>query len=214
MGLRERKKEQTRRLIADTAWRLFADRGFDQVPVAEVAKAAEVSVATVFNYFPAKEDLFFSGLSVFGDNLRAAVADRASGEPVTTAVRDFLLDSGGLLDLVERGDPASLDRLRTVQRVIAESPTLAARERDTLAAIAAALADQLAEESGGDPADHVTAHGVAAALLGVHRALVDLVRRRVLAEEGLESLAADVRAYCTAAFDRLADGLRDYAPKP
>ena len=213
MGLRERKKEQTRRLIADTAWRMFADRGFDQVTVAEVANSAEVSVATVFNYFPAKEDLFFSGLSVFGDGLRAAVADRAPGESAIMAVRDFLLDSGGLLELVESGDEESLDRLRTVQRVIAESPTLVARERDTLAEIAAALAGQLAEEAGGEPADHVIAHGVAAALLGVHRALVDLVRRRVLTDERLGSLAADVRAYCISAFDRLADGLRDYAPK-
>jgi AcrR family transcriptional regulator len=213
MGLRERKKEQTRRLIGDTAWRMFADRGFDQVTVAEVAKAAEVSVATVFNYFPVKEDLFFSGLSVFGDKLRTAVADRAPGEPAIAAVRDFLLDTGGLLDLVEHGDQESLHRMRTVQRVIAESPTLVARERDTLAAIAAALAEQLAEEAGGEPADHVTAHGVAAALLGVHRALVDLVRRRVLADERLESLATDVRAYCLTAFDQLAEGLRDYATK-
>ena len=59
MGLRELKKEQTRQHIADTAWQLFIDRGFDQVSVAEVARAAQVAEATVFNYFPSKEDLFY-----------------------------------------------------------------------------------------------------------------------------------------------------------
>ena len=79
MGLRARKKEQTRQLIADTAWRLFADRGFEQVTVAEVARQAEVAVATVFNYFPTKEDLFYSRLETFGARLVDAVAARPPG---------------------------------------------------------------------------------------------------------------------------------------
>ena len=58
-GLRERKKARTRALLAETARGLFAARGFDAVTVAEVAEAAEVSVTTVFNYFPTKEDLFY-----------------------------------------------------------------------------------------------------------------------------------------------------------
>jgi AcrR family transcriptional regulator len=65
MGLRERKKEQTRQLIADRAWRLFAEHGFDRVTVAEVAREAEVAEATVFNYFRTKEDLFYSRLEAF-----------------------------------------------------------------------------------------------------------------------------------------------------
>src|SRR4029453_8559307 len=80
MGLRERKKEQTRQLIAQTAWRLFADRGFDGVTVAEVARQAEVAVATVFNYFPTKEDLFYERLEAFEARLMEAVATRAAGE--------------------------------------------------------------------------------------------------------------------------------------
>ena len=74
-GLRERKKQQTRQLIADKARRLFAECGFEQVTVAQVAEAADVAEATVFNYFPTKEDLFYSGLEAFEDALLDAIRE-------------------------------------------------------------------------------------------------------------------------------------------
>ena len=80
MGLRELKKEQTRQLIADTAWRLFADRGFDNVTVAEIAREAQVAEATVFNYFRSKEDLFYSRFEAFSARLADAVRDRDPGD--------------------------------------------------------------------------------------------------------------------------------------
>src|SRR5919198_3702495 len=96
MGLRERKKEQTHQLIAETAWRLFADRGFDQVTVAEVARAAQVATATVFNYFPTKEDLFFFRLEAFAARLVDAISARPEQESVLVAFRRHLLAPGGL----------------------------------------------------------------------------------------------------------------------
>src|SRR5918994_7068400 len=96
-GLRERKKEQTRQLIADTARRLFAERGFESVTVAEVARAANVAEKTVFNYFPTKEELFYSRLKAFEEELLDAVRERAPGESIVAAVRDFLLGQGGVL---------------------------------------------------------------------------------------------------------------------
>lgn len=209
LGLRERKKERTRRLIADTAWRLFADRGFEQVTVAEVARQAEVAVATVFNYFPTKEDLFFFRLEAFGAHLVDAVATRAAGEPVLVAFRRHLLSSGGLLAQVEDGDLQALERLRTVNRVIAASPALQAREQQAFARNAEALAARLAAETGA-PADDLRPQVAANALIGVQRALLDYTRRRVLADEEPTRLAADVRRLSEDAFALLAQGLGDY----
>ena len=86
-GLRERKKQQTRQLIADTARELFAERGFEAVTVSDIARAADVSAQTVFNYFPTKEDLFYSRLEAFESELVAAVRDRAPDESVSVGLR-------------------------------------------------------------------------------------------------------------------------------
>src|SRR6266700_6857262 len=94
MGLRELKKAQTRQLIADTAWRLFVERGFDRVTVAEVAREAQVAEATVFNYFASKEDLFYSRLEAFGARLTDAILDREPGESALAAFRGALLAEG------------------------------------------------------------------------------------------------------------------------
>lgn len=208
MGLRELKKEQTRQLIVDAAWRLFADRGFDDVTVTEVAREAQVAKATVFNYFPTKEDLFFPRLEDFAARLVEAVATRDTGEAVLAAFRRHLLGAGGLLDRVEAGDAEALHRLRTVNRVIAASPALRAREREAIAAGADALAALLTSETGA-PAGDIDAQAVANALIGIHRALVDYVRRRVLADDRLTRLAADVREQATHAFALLEHGLGD-----
>lgn len=59
MGLRELKKQKTRKAISDLATTLFIERGFNQVTTAEIAEKAEVSVPTLFKYFPTKESLVF-----------------------------------------------------------------------------------------------------------------------------------------------------------
>src|SRR6266536_418512 len=172
MGLRELKKEQTRQLIAGTAWRLFADRGFDQVTVAEVAREAQVAEATVFNYFSTKEDLFYWRLEAFGTRLADAISARPAGEPVLAAFRRALMAEGGLLTQLEAGDPEALARLRTVNRVIAASPALLAREQQAITRNAESLAALLAAEIGA-PADDLIPQVAANALMGVHRALAD-----------------------------------------
>src|SRR6187431_2329121 len=117
LGLRERKKRKTRELIAETARQLFAERGFEQVTVTEIAREAEVSPATVFNYFPTKEDLFYSRLEAFEDELLTAIRERAPGESVLQAFGRFVLSQHGLL-----ADDDATAQLRTVTRVITASP--------------------------------------------------------------------------------------------
>jgi AcrR family transcriptional regulator len=212
MGLRELKKEQTRQLIADTAFRLFADRGFEKVSVAEIARDAQVAEATVFNYFPSKEDLFYSRLEAFGSRLTEEVSARAPGEPAIAAFRRALLAENGLLAQVEAGDPEALARLRTVSRVIDASPALRAREQQAIARNASAPALLAAETGAGG--DDLRPQVAANALLGLHRALIDYVRRRVLGGGELTGLAAEVRKLTSAAFALLEDGLRDYAAAP
>jgi AcrR family transcriptional regulator len=210
MSLRERKKEQTRQLIADTARRLFAERGFDAVTVAEVAREADVSEKTVFNYFPTKEELFYSRLEAFEEELLQAVRERAPGSSILAAVRGFLLAERGVLALRSDGsDEEATEQLRTVTRVITESPALLARERQVFARYEQALAALIATETGARPGA-IEPPVAANALVGVHRALIGYVRERALAGAAASQVGREVRARARRAFDLLEEGLGDY----
>jgi AcrR family transcriptional regulator len=210
-GLRERKKQQTRQLIADTARRLFAERGFEGVTVAEVARRADVSEATVFNYFPTKEDLFYSGLEEFEEKLLAAVRDRKPGMSVLAAFRDFMLVERGVFDMkAAGGDDEATERVRTITRVITESPALLARERQVFAEYSSSLAALIAEETGAATGDVLPA-AAANALIGVHRSLIDYVRERTMAGARASQISRGVRAQAKKAFAQLEEGLADYA---
>ena len=177
LGLRELKKQRTRQLIADTAWRLFAERGFDQVPVAHIAREAEVSEATVFNYFPTKEDLVFHRLEAFEQELLSAIRDRPPGESIVQAFGGFVLRPRGFL---ASEDPGATEGMRTVARVMTGSPALLARQREILDRYTSTLASLIAEEQG-MAADDVEPWVIANALLGLHRALISYTQREALA---------------------------------
>ena len=211
-GLRERKKQQARELIAETARRLFAERGFEGVTVAEIAREADVAEKTVFNYFPTKEDLFYSRLEAFEDELLEAVRTRAPGESVLQAFSRFLLAPRGVFARLEGDDSvAARERLRAMTRVVMESPALLARERQVFDRYTESLAALLAEE-GGAAAEDVEPWVAASALFGVHRALIDHIRRRTLAgDDDPARLARDLRARGKRAFQLLEAGLGGYA---
>ena len=207
LGLRERKKQQTRLHIAETARRLFLERGFDEVTVAEVAREADVSAGTVFNYFPTKEDLFYSGMEVFEERLIDAVRERPAGESVLAAVRRVVLDG---IPRLASDDTADL--IATAARIVASSRSLQAREREIVARYTDELGALIAEETN-RPADDVEPAAVAAALMGVQRALVAHVHAGVLAGRRGAKLASDARSQAKQAFARLEHGLGDYGVK-
>ena len=113
-GLRERKKRQTREAIAQTAMRLFFARGFDEVTVADVARAADVSEKTVFNYFPAKEDLVLHG----GEERRAALIEAIRGRPAGMSVVEPF--RAATLEFVERVEHDPLESIVGLPRLVAQ----------------------------------------------------------------------------------------------
>jgi AcrR family transcriptional regulator len=207
-GLRERKKVKNRELIADAARRLFLERGFENVTVADVASEAEVSEKTVFNYFPTKEDLFYARMETFEEDLLAAIRARGPGESVLAAFGRFVLQRRGLL--AER-DPAAVERLAAITWMITQSPALLARERQLFDRYTAALASLLAEEK--STPVQVEHRVVAGALIGVHRALVDYTRERILAGVRNPRLSRDVRRQGVRTLRVLEDGLGTYGIK-
>jgi AcrR family transcriptional regulator len=209
LGLRERKKQRTRKVIADAARGLFVERGFEGVTVAEVARAAEVSEATVFNYFPTKEDLLYWRLESFEQDLLQAVRERKPGESFLAAFGRFVLQRRGLL---AESDPDTIEFLAGLTRAIIESPALLARERQVFDRYTTSLAVLMAEETGAGP-DDVQPWIAANALMGVHRALVDYTRRRVVAGARNPGLARDVRTRGKRALAALETGLGDYGAR-
>jgi AcrR family transcriptional regulator len=206
VGLRERKKQRTRQLIAETARRLFAERGFDRVTVAEIARSAEVSQQTVFNYFPTKEDLFFSGLEVFEAELLDAIREREPGESILAAFFRFVTRPSGLL---AANDPNAIERLRGVARLIDESPVLLAREQQIYAAYTRELADLIADETNAQP-DDIAPWVAANAMIGLHKSLVDYVRRSVLkGEQERRRIVRRLRAQAREGLALLERGLSD-----
>jgi AcrR family transcriptional regulator len=210
LGLRERKKQQTRERIAETARELFAQRGFENVPVAEVARAADVSEQTVFNYFPTKEDLVYWQLGAFEEELLATIRERQPGESALDAFGRFLLAQRGLLG---RQDPEARERLAKITRMIADSPALVAREQQIFARYTDSLAALLAEELGADAAD-ARPWVAANAMMGMHRAVVDYARRRVMEGARHPALSREVHTRAEKALAQLHHGFGDYAVKP
>ncbi|MBD0671173.1 TetR family transcriptional regulator [Streptomyces sp. CBMA156] len=210
LPLRERKKIQTGLRLWRTAIGLFAERGFDQVSVAEIAAAAEVSKMTVFNYFPSKEDLVMGPMEQHLDEPARVVRERAPGTSAVAALRTHYLAA------LRRFDPStglSDDRIvLDVVRVIHQTPALLMRAtagfgQQTQTLLATELLAQ-------DPAhDELTARVAAAQLLAAQLTLTADNQRRMLAGGRAADALPVALDQAHRAFALVEQGLGDYCTR-
>lgn len=193
-GLRERKKERTRRLLADVALDLFEARGFDRTTVDDIAAAADVSPRTFFRYFAAKDEALFDRAADVQDQFRALLASRPTDEPLLVALREI---GTALL----AGELVEEDRVRRVLALVQTEPALRSRYEALMAMIEADLMAWAAERLGVPPSD-MRPRLLAAAVLAARRVAMDV---------WLESPGEDLSDQVSRAIDLLASGLTDGA---
>src|ERR1700761_9250537 len=224
-GLRERKKEQTRAVIARTAIQMFLERGFDHVSIAEIAAAAGVSKMTVTNYFPTKEDLVISAQVSLIPDLAGAVRGRAPGESAVAALHRFYR-----AELDRRAEWTQLhDGVTPFARMTLASPTLLGAFARTWGEVEAELARAFTEIEGSGPEeageasvadgdDGVTAGSVAARAMALlqsgapadrelARLAASITLPRIRAEVAAGQVGAVIRALSNANLVRQAAGL-------
>lgn len=194
MGLRERKKQRMYQDVSDIAVRLFLERGFDAVSVAEVAAAAGISKPTLFRYFPAKEDLVLHRIADHETEAARVVAGAA--DPVDALRRNFL---AGL----DRRDPVTglndHPEVLAFHRLLYGTPALVARAYAHVERSEAALAEAL---GGG-----LDAWLAAGQIIAVQRILAQENWRRIAAGESVEAVAPDAVRAAERAFRQLAEAL-------
>jgi AcrR family transcriptional regulator len=186
---RARKKAQTREHVRTVAQRLFAERGFDTVTIADVARDADVAVQTVFNHFASKEELFFDGHTPWVDGPAEAVRSRGPGVAPLAALRSYLVQICGALV----GSMGTEER-RRYMATLQGSDALRAHERELVYDSERRLTEALLDAWGGVPADGmdgvpaqpgVAAPLVAAIWLTAGRVLI--VENRPLVSDGADA---------------------------
>jgi AcrR family transcriptional regulator len=205
-GLRERKKRETRDAITRAAWRLFARRGFDAVTVADIARAAKVSEKTVYNYFPAKEDLVFGAGMQRTAALIEAVEARPEGASIVEPFRRWTMD---YLDRVEH-DP--VDAITAIPRLVMRSDQLRARLFIGWEQEAALLGPVIAEQAG-ESESALVPMVVARTLAWTHRVIFRAAFTRLIEGEDQAVVAAELREEARRAYDVLEEGLAGYGAR-
>lgn len=164
-GLRERRRDATRRSLEDAALRLFARDGFDATTVEAIAAAAEVSPRTFFRYFATKDEV----LNPERRTRQARLRDAVAAAPLE-GLDDLAVALAALADLAD--DLVADRELLLLQRqAVITSPVLRGRTYDVLQSWQQTLAVALAARRGA-PLDDLAALSAAAAGIGVWQAVV------------------------------------------
>jgi mycofactocin system transcriptional regulator len=143
-----RRRTTTQDHITDVALDLFADRGFDEVSVDDVAAAAGIARRTLFRYYPSKNAIPWGDFDAHLDHLRDLLDAVPRDAPVGTALRSALLAFNSF-------DAAETARHRTRMRVILETAALQAHSMTMYAGWRAVMAEFVARRLGLKAADLV-----------------------------------------------------------
>jgi TetR/AcrR family transcriptional regulator, regulator of mycofactocin system len=96
-GLRQRKKDSSRRAIEDAAWELFAEQGYEETSINDIAERANVAPRTFFRYFPTKEAVMYPQFDELLQSVRDEFHRRPADEPVITSLfESFEVLSGSI----------------------------------------------------------------------------------------------------------------------
>jgi len=150
-GLRERKRRLTRHLIADAATAMFASRGFDAVKVSEIADRVNVSMKTLYNYFPTKESMVLDDADKLIEGLATALRDRPTGMSITDAFVGALEANMDGFDLLD--DELAASVATTFEALVKQTPALHAHWLEIQDRLASVAAQQLALQAGIAPTD-------------------------------------------------------------
>ncbi|MFJ2263369.1 TetR/AcrR family transcriptional regulator [Streptomyces sp. NPDC087844] len=205
-GLRERKKRETRQRISDIATGLFLEHGFVTVTMVDVAEAADVSVNTVYNYFQAKEDLFFDRSRGVIDRLSRWVRGRDPGESAAAAVLRELREE------VEMVSPrvGLMEGYDRFMRVIHDAPALRSRLWSLQQEVHDHLADTLREETGAAPDDPTP--GLMAGQIGwLQQTVMSTVGREMVAGRDPAEVSREVLTLLDGMEDLLSEKVLNYA---
>ncbi len=175
---------RTRRLIADTAARLFAEHGYEHVTVSDVAREAEVAEQTVYNYFRTKEQLVTDREEQIRQRLCDLVRDRRPGTSAAAAVRGFVLESVAGI----RRIPPELWR-GELGHLAAISPAVQRLALELTDRQAAALAEVITDTSAVSPG---IAELQGIALAGVFRIIIGEAGRRTTEGQSQDTIADEL----------------------
>ncbi|MCO5985139.1 TetR/AcrR family transcriptional regulator [Actinoallomurus spadix] len=175
MGLRERKKRQTRRAIAEAALRLFAERGYEETTIADIAGAADVSPRTFFSYFPSKEDVVFAEIDERLTEVREGIDRRPADETPLESMRRIVLE---MIEAIaaEHGEYGAIQ-----VRLVLERPSLQARALKRMNDTEQYVVERLTELCPG--IDEIDAVVIAGALVGGMKAVITHCRAHGYAPE-------------------------------
>jgi AcrR family transcriptional regulator len=194
-GLRERKKARTRRHIADTAARLFAEHGYEHVAVSDVAREAEVAEQTVYNYFPTKEQLVTDRDQQIQDRLCDLIRSRPPATTPAAAIRDYVLEDVAAI----RSAPPELWR-GELGYLAAISPTVHRLALESIDRQAAALAGAISDTTDVSP-EVARLQGIA--LAGVFQIIISEAGRRTRDGQSQAKIADELRAIVENVLDEL-----------